>query len=100
MKTTALSVAIVKHVENGNILPIRNLRGVDDDKDLTKYPRPIDIVTKEVFMLQSLEELPVGMWSQDHRQKQEKSKKVVVNSVPSSTDREQHGESEGNAKGK
>lgn len=47
LKNTTLSVATTRQVENGEVLPLHNQQGVDDDQDLAKYPRPTDIVTRQ-----------------------------------------------------
>ena len=108
LKTTALSMLIAKQVESGQPLHMRNQRGVDEDQDLTKYPKPNDTVTRQVFRCPSLKDLPPGEWSKEHRKKQEKSKKVVGVSTPGNAggdgsgnaDGEDDDEGEGTAKGK
>ena len=100
LKTTALSMAIAKQVESGGKLAIRNQKGVDDDQDLTKYPSPTDTVTRQVLRLQSLRELPPGIWNKDHRREQEKPKKGGARKPARDAQRDEDGDGEGSARGK
>lgn len=56
-------------------LPIPNQKVVDNDQDLNTYPKPNDVVTKQVFRLQNLKEFLARTCNKDHRQKKKKKKK-------------------------
>lgn len=98
LKTTALLIGIAKQVDNGDVLAICNQKGVDDDPNLAKYATPNNIVTRQVFKVQSLKELPPGVSNKDDMRKQKKSKKGAMENAPRNGGHNDDAHAEGNAK--